>query len=220
MRLKVRAAVLSDIPNLMEIYFVAFKNDLDRLYFPDTPQNRLCWTKELQDDIVDPDQQIQVAIDSSNGAEAIIAWAQWVCYDAEEVAVKPTYLDEQYWVEGSVAKSPEMEYELSPDVEASTVLDYLTEQWATHARNAPRDHWYLEIIATDPNHQRRGAGSFLLEEGLIRVDKMGLEVYLEGSPMAVPLYKRFGFEEKASITFTSPVQTRHQIIMLREPVQE
>ncbi|KAK7226861.1 hypothetical protein V2G26_014864 [Clonostachys chloroleuca] len=86
--------------------------------------------------------------------------------------------------------------------------------------NAPRDHWYLEIVATDPKHQRRGAGSFLLQEGLIRVDEMGLEVYLEGSPMAVPLYKRFGFEKKASISLTSPVQRRQQIIMLREPVQE
>lgn len=88
----------------------------------------------LQDDIVDPHQQIQVAINSSNGVETIIAWAQWVCYDAEEVAVKPTYLDEQYWVEGSVAKSPEMEYELSPDVEPSTVLHYLIEQWG-HPRS-------------------------------------------------------------------------------------
>lgn len=37
----------------------------------------------------------------------------------------------------------------------------------------------------------------LMKWGLERADQEGKEAYLDASPDAVPLYQRFGFEEKA-----------------------
>lgn len=138
---KIRTAEIKDIPSLMDIYFAAFKNDLDRLYFPDTAVNRKCWTRELRNEIVDPGIKIFLVVDELHGEETIVAWSQWVLYDVQDIAIRPDYLDDKYWQDGSVEKGPEMEYELSPDVEPQVVLDYLREQWATHARIAPRSHW-------------------------------------------------------------------------------
>lgn len=53
----------------------------------------------------------------------------------------------------------------------------------------------LEIVATDPAYQGRGAGSQLMRWGLEQADNQGVEAYLEASPEAVPLYKNLGFRE-------------------------
>ena len=53
----------------------------------------------------------------------------------------------------------------------------------------------LEIVATDPAYQGRGAGSQLMRGSLKQADQQGVEAYLEASPDAVPLYERLGFVE-------------------------
>lgn len=53
----------------------------------------------------------------------------------------------------------------------------------------------LEILATDPAYQGKGAGSQIMRWGLEQADKGGFEAYLEASPDAVPLYERMGFRE-------------------------
>lgn len=52
---------------------------------------------------------------------------------------------------------------------------------------------YTVITAVD--YQRRGIGSRLVNVGLEKADKEGVEVYLSGSPMGVPVYQKLGFEE-------------------------
>ena len=53
----------------------------------------------------------------------------------------------------------------------------------------------LEIVATDPACQGKGAGSQMMRWGLSRANEQGLEAYLEASPDAVPLYEKLGFRE-------------------------
>lgn len=53
----------------------------------------------------------------------------------------------------------------------------------------------LEIIATDPKLQGRGAGTQLVRWGLTRADDQRAEAYLEASPEAVPFYEKHGFRE-------------------------
>ena len=54
--------------------------------------------------------------------------------------------------------------------------------------------WMLLILGTHPEHQRRGAGKLLLEWGMERAEKEGLECYLEASPAGRPMYGSFGWE--------------------------
>ena len=53
----------------------------------------------------------------------------------------------------------------------------------------------LEIVATDPAYQGKGAGSQLMRWGLRQADQQHVEAYLEASPDAVALYERLGFRE-------------------------
>ncbi|RMY83825.1 hypothetical protein D0861_07249 [Hortaea werneckii] len=55
----------------------------------------------------------------------------------------------------------------------------------------------LEIIATHPQYQGRGAGSMMINRGLERADQDNVEAYLEASPEAVSLYEKLGFENVA-----------------------
>jgi ribosomal protein S18 acetylase RimI-like enzyme len=56
-------------------------------------------------------------------------------------------------------------------------------------------HWYLPMIGVDPNRQRKGFGSALLEHALQRCDLDEKLAYLESSNSKnIPLYERHGFE--------------------------
>lgn len=59
----------------------------------------------------------------------------------------------------------------------------------------------LHILATLPNHHRRGVGKLHLDWGLSEADRLGLPVYLEGSLMGQPLYARCGFENVMPFPF-------------------
>lgn len=64
------------------------------------------------------------------------------------------------------------------------------------ARQHPRTpHWYLPVLGTAPEHQRRGVASALLRALLERSDAEGLPAYLESSKERnVPFYAQHGFE--------------------------
>lgn len=62
-----------------------------------------------------------------------------------------------------------------------------------------RKHWYLELIATKPEWQRKGAAGSLIRWGLERADEEGVETYLEASPVGKGLYEYFGFEERGRL---------------------
>jgi len=59
-----------------------------------------------------------------------------------------------------------------------------------------RKHWYLELIATRPEWQGKGAAGKLIRWGLERADEEGTECYLEASPDGKPVYERFGWRER------------------------
>ena len=52
----------------------------------------------------------------------------------------------------------------------------------------------LNLLATLPDHHRRGVGAMHLKWGNEQANKLGLQCYLEASPMGRPLYERYGYE--------------------------
>ncbi|KAL7929863.1 acyl-CoA N-acyltransferase [Trichoderma chlorosporum] len=79
----------------------------------------------------------------------------------------------------------------------------------------------LKLIGTHPKAQRRGAGSLLMAWVTELADREGLPCWVTGSPAAVPLYKKFGFQVMEEITVdipgTSDGETYTHTCMLREP---
>lgn len=57
----------------------------------------------------------------------------------------------------------------------------------------------LNILVTDVNHHRRGAGAMLLAWALRKADSAQLPAFLEASEMGRPLYERFGFKPQEKV---------------------
>lgn len=67
-----------------------------------------------------------------------------------------------------------------------------------HAPQVPST--YVQFLAVDPAHQRRGLGSVALQPGLDRADAKRVGVHLETTnPAAVPFYEARGFEVTAEL---------------------
>ena len=70
-------------------------------------------------------------------------------------------------------------------------LRYLMTVEHKHPRT---EHWYLEILATEPRSQGQGLGSALLRPMLALCDRDGMGAYLESSSdRSRALYERHGF---------------------------
>lgn len=63
----------------------------------------------------------------------------------------------------------------------------------------------LRLLATHPQHHRKGAGSLLLRHGLEKADNLKMPVYLDAGINGRPLYERFGFK----VTSDFPFDGRH-----------
>lgn len=73
-------------------------------------------------------------------------------------------------------------------------------RWAIEAKQPRYPHWYLFILGTAPEHQRKGVGTALLVPVLQRCDREQLPAYLESGSENLPFYRRSGFEVMGTIT--------------------
>ena len=85
-----------------------------------------------------------------------------------------------------------------------------------HRELAPFKHWYLAMLAVDPQHQGKGYASKLLNEMLSYIDEEGLRCYLETEgEKNVSMYQHFGFEVVDE--FVVPGTKDKLVAMLRKP---
>ncbi|MCB0965341.1 MAG: GNAT family N-acetyltransferase [Ilumatobacter sp.] len=62
----------------------------------------------------------------------------------------------------------------------------------------PESHWYLNMLATHPDWQRRGLGAALMREVFAIADEAGLPCYLETeTDENVAYYRRHGFDVRS-----------------------
>ena len=78
---------------------------------------------------------------------------------------------------------------------------------AEHHPHEP--HWYLPLVAADPNWIGQGLGALLVKHALRRCDEEGIVAYLESTnPRNLSLYERHGFRIMGKIqSGSSPVMT-------------
>jgi len=53
-----------------------------------------------------------------------------------------------------------------------------------------RGDLYMALLGVEPGFQRMGVGKRLLEWGLEKADREGLECWIEASPVGKPLYEK------------------------------
>lgn len=95
---------------------------------------------------------------------------------------------------------PEVEVESTATVPPpeELITKFIGLREALAANTPTEEHWYLQMIGTHPDWQRRGIGSLLIEEGLRWARRDGLGVYLETETAAnVAYYRHLGFEVRS-----------------------
>ena len=87
-----------------------------------------------------------------------------------------------------------------------------------HRELAPEKHWYLSVLAVDPEYQGNGYGSQLIRGMLSRIDEERLPCYVETEgEKNVAMYEHFGFEVLEE--FEIPDSKDKLVAMLRKPVK-
>jgi ribosomal protein S18 acetylase RimI-like enzyme len=86
-------------------------------------------------------------------------------------------------------------------------MKFMLKGMAEHHPHGP--HWYLPLIAADPNWIGQGLGTLLMKQALRRCDVEGITAYLESSnPRNNSFYERHGFRVIGSIQHgSSPTMT-------------
>ncbi|KAH7028871.1 acyl-CoA N-acyltransferase [Microdochium trichocladiopsis] len=193
-----------DIPRCVDIYLSAFSDNAHSLAcFPrGAPAVRTFWEAMLREEMADPDAVFLKAVDAEDGEgedeeEAaatrsemeLVAFAKWN---------RPKTRQEQHEQQDEEGEEEhEVQLPVWPAGADSQLCQSTFGEWARahHRIMGDRPHWYLEMLATDPAHQGRGAGSRLLRYGCEQADRDGVEAYLEASPGGARMYHRHGFEE-------------------------
>ena len=98
-----------------------------------------------------------------------------------------------------------MEQSLRPEIAAD--IGAVMQGMAEHHPREP--HWYLPLVAADPNWIGQGLGTLLMKHALRRCDEEGVAAYLESSnPRNISFYERHGFKITGKIqSGSSPVMT-------------
>ncbi|KAF4313175.1 hypothetical protein GTA08_BOTSDO01229 [Botryosphaeria dothidea] len=214
MPFKVQPTKVTDVPVLADIYFAAFGQNLfGSTCFPDTPTVRQWWC-----DMISGELQHQ------KGA----AFYNLVEYAAGTDT--PTFADQQKpgnivafakWLRPMEGVDPqdavEFPTDVPPEVDGDLFNRYFGELSRQHKKcMGMRAHWYLELLATHPSHQRRGAASKLINHVLAdNPENARYDAYLEASPEGLSTYRRLGFEKRDEFTVEIKGQDYETLMMVR-----
>ncbi|GAD95765.1 conserved hypothetical protein [Paecilomyces variotii No. 5] len=191
--LRLEPATVSDVEQLTDVWYAAFGPTLDGM-FPNTPAVRQWWNDAHRNDILNKPFQRYVKVTDTAGDGKPIAWAKWDFSTAAERG----------------PRFPPWHEECDKDLCSRFFGTLETER---ERLLGGKKNYYLDMLATRPEHERRGAGSMLVQWGCDVADKDGVPAYIDASKAGAPLYKRFGFEDR-----TEPGMGFPDIVsMVREP---
>ncbi|KAF2720637.1 hypothetical protein K431DRAFT_346944 [Polychaeton citri CBS 116435] len=78
----------------------------------------------------------------------------------------------------------------------------------------------LALVATHPDHYRKGAGAMHLKKGLEMADELDLPAFLEATPHGAPLYRRHGYKDVKTLDFDGRnwgLDKKHEHVAMLRP---
>ncbi|KAF6834463.1 hypothetical protein CPLU01_04928 [Colletotrichum plurivorum] len=197
MVIEILPATEADCPRLVQIDKTAFEAASDSAFehvlFPPSGTDDASAAKEAifaRTMREDPSARFIKAVDTElSGDAAVVGWAKWHVWDGERGM--PPAPAEREWSGAGFNAEACREYFSGVDRVKNKVM-------------AGRRCLYLQPVATDPAHQRRGVGRQLIEWGLDEAARVGFPAYLVASPDGYPLYVKCGFVdvEEVRMDFT------------------
>ncbi|KAF3392942.1 hypothetical protein DPV78_010135 [Talaromyces pinophilus] len=186
MPFSIEVAKDEDLHELMQVLWTCFENPpqgILRVFFPilndDREASLLAASDGQRDEYKEayPELIWLKVVDDETGK--IIAGAKWYFYESNPFATHDPLSEEAVWYPEGVGRQV-----------ATSVMHAFEKPRVTMGQ---RPHSFLNIIFTLPEHQRKGIGRAMLDWGLAKADKLGLESWLDGSVFGFPLYQSVGF---------------------------
>ncbi|MCJ1410459.1 hypothetical protein MMC19_004544 [Ptychographa xylographoides] len=180
-------ATPADMPILTSIYLEAFQNELARVAFPrSSPHIREWWTSMNIDDMKNqPSGRFLKIVEG----DVIVAYAKWNV---------PIIQGGETIVGGD---DPDNLPTWPQDADVQLCNEFFGRLASERQRiMGKRPHYYLEFIATLPEHQGKGAAGRMIRWGLEQADRDCLEAYVEASPVSVPVYEHYGWKVVGAFT--------------------
>lgn len=209
----------ADFPAQREICWLAFKDDLMGLMYPNgytQAAREFDEEQRLRDLREDPEKyKCMKVIDTDLPSDPVTG--QMV-----GIAVWKFYLHDRTEEEMEEESKKMQERGFPPDSNEKLLEKFFGEISEYKKKNlGGRAHILLNIIATHPDHHRRGVGALHMKWGNQHADAKGLPCYLEASPKGKGLYEKSGYEVVSGFPFDArdwghKDELKH-VCMLRPP---
>ncbi|CAN9180317.1 unnamed protein product [Alternaria alternata] len=172
----------------MRIRHAVFRNTINNiLYSRGEPSQKTLdrVTEDIRDGVINKGILYLKCVDTSTGE--MVAGARWRYVKPKEEGAK-----ERTWEEVDAGFTiPEPYDESDPELFKSLYTLFNSNKREILGN---RPYYVLDTLATLQAHERRGAGSMLVRWGCARADEVGVEAFLEASPMGAPMYAQHGFQ--------------------------
>ncbi|KAI3338322.1 hypothetical protein F4824DRAFT_460480 [Ustulina deusta] len=180
----VRDAELTDVESITNIWYAAF-NPTHKFFDFATPDDATTrkWFNELwtMGIVAGPGVMRTFVVEDLSRGNKLVAFSRWHVPQADGNQDIPM-----------------------PPVPAHWDLDITEALWGGMARSRSRimgqkPHWMGEFIAVDQAYQKTRLGFTLSDWGCRQADEGGLELYGDASMKGLPIWKRYGCEERGLI---------------------
>ncbi|KAL5325712.1 hypothetical protein ACEPPN_006842 [Leptodophora sp. 'Broadleaf-Isolate-01'] len=194
MPLIIQDVTFADGEAIANIYISAFFDDpFQRTLFPDMPFDKQVTgvISRWPNNYGDISAFYKKVVDTDSGE--IVGYSKWgfAFTDAGEILKRPLDIPEN--VEVKPPSTPE-------GLDDAFATEFTRKAVEIRGRIlGERPQLQLKMLATLPSHQRRGVAALQLGWATDLADEKRLTCWVEGSAVAVPLYRKFGFDVKDTI---------------------
>ena len=205
MSLVVSIAPSSTFPELVRLFNNAFHDDTSMLLRGEEAKSQQAIDEAVSEyELLQQEQGCYHIVVTDTKIGKIIGFARWRMYPNGYEPENPDTIHENAEVI-DIAKKYETEFltkvfeERERLWKAKPVCCKLCQRQAKRLASRLTENLVLDILASDPNHQRRGAATLLIKWGIDKANTMGLPAHLEASESSKEFYERRGFKKVGQI---------------------
>ncbi|KAF1976795.1 acyl-CoA N-acyltransferase [Bimuria novae-zelandiae CBS 107.79] len=179
------ADIEADFDEFMAAQWAAFEEPMQPLFRLFCPSNngdreaslKASTARMLKDYREDPYSRLLKVEDTSTGR---IAGAAWYKIYKENPFARPEEETVADWY--------------PDDSSRDFVSQAIRQMERPRHEKGTRPQVFLYIILTHPDYRRKGIGAMLVQWGIDMAKELGVEFWLDASPVGKPLYEKMGFE--------------------------
>lgn len=151
---------------------------------PTTQKTESIWLKVLHSTGTQPSTE--------NGTEReILGGAEWIFHKENTPTSLPEKSTIREGVQSLASRHPEGGARIFAEQAFTLLRTAEIENRVKYSGGRP--YMSLGSCFTAPEYRMRGIGHLVMEWGVKKADEMGLDIWIEAAPSAVPFYQRYGF---------------------------